>query len=98
MQGEDQIERFVDRTENPGFTRCFCRHCGSLVPKLSRDQRFWVVPSGLLDADPGARPQANIYWAEHAPWYVPAEQLAKNEGPWVEPPGATKRHLPAPPP
>lgn len=81
-RGEALIERFVDTLENPGFPRWFCRCCGSPVPKLSRDGRFWVVQSGLMDADPGARPQGNIYWAEHAPWYAAADQLPKCEGAW----------------
>jgi hypothetical protein len=55
------------------------------LPKLSRNQKFWVVPSGLLDFDPEMRPQANIFWAEHAPWYVPVEQIPQFEGPYVEP-------------
>ena len=80
-QGENLIELFVDAKENPGFPRCFCRCCGSPLPKLSRNRKFWVVPGGSLDSDPGMRPQANIYWAEHAPWYVSADQIAKNEGP-----------------
>jgi len=83
-QGEDLIELFVDTKENPGFPRRFCRSCGSPVPKLSRNGQFWVVPSGTLDADPGMRPQANIFWAEHAPWYVPVDQIATHEGPWVD--------------
>jgi hypothetical protein len=83
--GEELIERFVDTSENPGFQRWFCRCCGSPVPKLSRNRQFWVVQSGLLNSDPGMRPQANIYWAEHAPWYVSADQIAKNEGSLIEP-------------
>ena len=82
--GEELIERFVDTKENPGFPRCFCRNCGAPVPKLSRNGKFWVVPSGSLDSDPGLRPQANIYWSEHAPWYVPAEHVAKHEGAFIE--------------
>lgn len=83
-KGEDLVELFVDTDENPGFPRCFCRNCGSSVPKLSRNRQFWVVPAGILDSDPGMRPQANIYWAEHAPWYVPADQIPKHNGPAVE--------------
>lgn len=82
-QGEDLIEMFVDTKENPGFPRCFCKNCGSPVPKLSRNRQFWVVPSGTLDSDPGMKPQANIYWAEHAPWFVPADEIARHEGPLV---------------
>lgn len=85
-RGEEGIERFVDTAENPGYPRWFCRRCGSPVPKLSRNRQFWVVPSGTLNSDPGMRPQANIFWSEHAPWYVPADDLAKHDGPFVEPP------------
>jgi hypothetical protein len=83
-RGEELIERYVDSSENPGYPRWFCRHCGSPVPKLSRNQRFWVVPSGSLDSDPGIRPQANIYWAEHATWYTTADDLPKHEGPLAD--------------
>lgn len=84
IQGEDLIGEFVDTRENPGFQRRFCRNCGSVVPKLSRNRQFWVVQSGLLDADPGMRPQACIYWAERAPWYVSGDQIPKHEGALVE--------------
>ncbi len=82
-RGEELTELFVDTKENPGFPRRFCRVCGAAVPKLSRSGKFWVVPSGTLDADPGMRPEANIYWAERAPWFVPADELPKHEGPLV---------------
>jgi hypothetical protein len=83
-RGEDAIGRFVDSGENPGYPRWFCRNCGSPVPKRSRNGQFWVVPSGTLDTDPGLRPQANIYWAEHAPWFVSADSLPKHDGPLVQ--------------
>ena len=79
-RGEVVVERFVDTVENPGFPRCFCRKCGSPVPKRSRNGQFWVVPSGLLTNDPGIRPEANIFWAEHVPWSVPVDQLPKHDG------------------
>ena len=91
-RGEDLIGRFVDANDNPGFTRCFCRNCGAPLPKLSRNQKFWVVPSGLLDSDPEMRPQGNIFWAEHAPWYVPVEQIPTFEGHYVEQDGAGNSH------
>lgn len=84
-KGEDQIQKFIDSGENPGYTRCFCRNCGSPVSKLSRNQQFWVVPSGSLDSDPGERPQGNIFWAERAPWYVFADRIPANEGHVTEP-------------
>jgi hypothetical protein len=32
----------------------------------------------------------NIFWAEHAPWYVPVEQIPTFEGPYVKHDGAGK--------
>ncbi len=85
IHGEKLIGKFTDTADNPGFTRCFCRNCGSVLPKLGRNQQFWVVPAGLLDSDPGTRPEANIFWAEHAPWYLSADQIPKYDGYFVEP-------------
>ncbi|WP_415907840.1 GFA family protein [Oleiharenicola sp. Vm1] len=90
-QGEDLVALFVDTQENPGFPRGFCRNCGSPVPKRSRNGQFWVVPSGSLDADPDLRPQANIYWAERAPWCVPVDQIPRHEGPLVQPESGNPR-------
>ncbi|MDX2110641.1 MAG: GFA family protein [Verrucomicrobiota bacterium] len=83
-QGEELVAKYIDAEENPGFPRCFCKNCGSPVPKLSRNGKYWVVPSGCLDSDPGIRPQANIFWSEHAPWYDSVDQLPKYDGPLVQ--------------
>lgn len=79
IRGEHLIQLFVETVENPGFPRVFCRTCGSPVPKLSRNRKFWVVPSGSLDSDPEMRPQANIYWSEHAPWFASGDQIPKHD-------------------
>lgn len=80
LRGEELIGEFTDTTDNVGFIRRFCRECGSVVPKQSRDKQLWVVPGGLLDGDPGVRPEANIFWAEHAPWYVSVDQIPTHDG------------------
>ena len=49
------------------FERPFCRHCGSTVPAVSHDERYWHVPAGLLDGDPGARPRTHIFAASRSP-------------------------------
>lgn len=84
-RGEDAIGRFVDSVENPGYPRWFCRNCGSPVPKRSRNGQLWVVPSGSLDADPGLRPQANIFWPEHAAWLVSPNDLPKYDAQVIDP-------------
>jgi hypothetical protein len=49
------------------FERPFCRHCGSTVPAVSHDDRYWHVPAGLLDGDPGVRPRTHIFVASRSP-------------------------------
>jgi hypothetical protein len=51
----------------PAFERPFCRHCGSKVPAVSHDERYWHVPAGLLDGDVGARPRAHIFVESRSP-------------------------------
>jgi hypothetical protein len=78
-QGEELTQLFLDSNENPGYPRRFCRNCGSPVPKFSRNGKFWNVPSGSLNSDPVIRPQANIFWSEHAPWGVSPDQIPKHQ-------------------
>jgi hypothetical protein len=59
----------------PLFERPFCRHCGSAVPAVSHDPRFWHVPAGLLDGDPGARPRSHIFVASRSSLHEIADAL-----------------------
>ena len=52
----------------------FCRHCGSLVPRL-RDPGGMQVPAGGLDADPGVKPAVNIFTGSKAPWSALDESI-----------------------
>jgi hypothetical protein len=64
LQGADDI---VHYRATAAFERPFCRHCGSTVPAASHDERYWHVPAGLLDGDPGARPRTHIFIASRSP-------------------------------
>ena len=66
VKGDDLVEAFES---SPGNHRCFCRICGSSVPNTSAEQEEISVAAGLLDDDPGARPQAHIFVGSKAPWY-----------------------------
>ncbi len=72
--GEKETVLFVYK-EAENYTRHFCRTCGGPVPKPTRDGIHMVIPAGTLDGDPQVRPQANIFWRLHAPWYVHASEL-----------------------
>ena len=64
LEGTDEI---VHYRATAAFERPFCRHCGSTVPAASHDERYWTVPAGLLEGDPGARPRTHIFVASRSP-------------------------------
>lgn len=52
------------------FAVAFCVRCGGGAPVEREGVPFVLVPAGLLDGDPGARPEAHIHVASKAPWYT----------------------------
>lgn len=52
------------------FMLAFCNRCGGGAPVERDNVPFVLVPAGLLDGDPGTRPQAHIHMASKASWYV----------------------------
>jgi hypothetical protein len=77
VTGESLVERFVDQAGNPGYMRWFCRRCGSGVPRLNRTRQFYVVPAGLVDADPMVKPERSVYWDDRAPWLINIDAIPK---------------------
>src|SRR5262245_15305127 len=63
LQGADEI---VHYSATAAFERPFCRRCGSTVPAVSHDERYWTVPAGLLEGAPGARPRTHIFVASRS--------------------------------
>jgi hypothetical protein len=59
------------------YTVHFCTRCGSRVPHLIRERNEFLVPAGLLDGDPVARPQHSIFWDSRAPWLIETPELPK---------------------
>lgn len=74
LRGEEQVGRFSLEGE-PGFPTAFCKRCGSSLPSMSSSGKYWVVPAGTLDEDPGVRPARSIYWDSRAEWFVPTGDL-----------------------
>ena len=80
--GEELIQRFSDQHTNLGYTRWFCKKCGSCLPRFNRSKEYLVVPAGLLDDDPLAKPERSIFWDDHASWYSSVDAIPKfAEGP-----------------
>lgn len=75
-KGEASIKRF-DLPDTQRFSVWFCSECGSRVPHKVRTRDDFLVPAGLLDADPGMRPQNNIFWDSKANWYVEPQQMPR---------------------
>jgi hypothetical protein len=36
-----------------------------------------LIPAGVLDGDPGMRPEHSIFWKSKAAWYVPPQDMPK---------------------
>ena len=73
-KGEATVKRF-ELPEAEHFCTGFCPECGSSMPWVSRNGKYYLVPAGALDDDPVCRPERNIYWGSRAPWYVPVGDL-----------------------
>ncbi len=74
-RGTDTI---VHYRATAAFARPFCGDCGSTVPAVSHDERFWHVPAGLLDGDPGARPRSHIFVGSKSPLYELTDTLPRH--------------------
>lgn len=73
-RGEEAVRCF----ELPGaryFCSGFCKECGSALPWRTKNGKFFLVPAGGLDDDPGQRPDKNVHWDSRAAWYVAAKDL-----------------------
>ncbi|QDU65329.1 GFA family protein [Engelhardtia mirabilis] len=82
MAGEDLVGTWVLEAD-PQFPTAFCKRCGSSMPSMSATGRYWVVPAGGVDGDPGARPARSIFWDSRAPWYEHVSDLPRH-GEWPD--------------
>jgi hypothetical protein len=78
--GEDLLRSFAP--PNGGRPKVFCSRCGSSLfsgDPLSDDEV--VVRFGVLDGDPGIRPQSRTYTASAVAWEpIPDDGLPRFEG------------------
>jgi hypothetical protein len=71
------LEHVVRWQSSPGFSRCFCRDCGSVVPSEAAFDGRVFVPAGNFTEDPGVRPIAHIFVGSKAPWFELSDELAR---------------------
>jgi hypothetical protein len=74
VKGEELLGRFkVPEAER--FATCFCRNCGSPLPRVVPELELVVIPAGSLDSQPPGEPQARIFWDSRAGWSCAAGGL-----------------------
>ena len=72
MSGEKNIARYES---SPGFFRCFCDQCGSVLPESVEGEKFHFVPAGGLEGDLSIRPSSHIFVGSKAHWYSITDKL-----------------------
>jgi hypothetical protein len=73
-RGEELLGRYkVPEAER--FFTCFCKQCGSPLPRMVPELEAVVIPAGSLDSPPGIEPQARIFWDSRAEWSCSADDL-----------------------
>jgi hypothetical protein len=63
------------RQAPPPYRTCFCGRCGSPLPDTVSSSSWLEIPAGLLDDDPGLRPDKHIYVDVKSTWFVIADDL-----------------------
>jgi hypothetical protein len=59
----------------PPYRVTFCSRCGSPVPDVQSGATWFEIPAGLLDDDPGLRPDKHIFVDRKSPWFEIADGL-----------------------
>jgi hypothetical protein len=71
IQGSELINTYEAPTREapPGYRTSFCSRCGSPVPDPNTVSLSLEVAAGLLEDDPGLRPQRHIFVEVKSPWF-----------------------------
>ena len=79
VQGKDLITTYEAPIlrEPPPYRASFCSRCGSPVPPPTTRARTGLleIPAGLLDDDPGMKPDKHIFVEVKSPWFEIADDL-----------------------
>jgi hypothetical protein len=59
----------------PPYRTSFCRRCGSPVPNPEPGAEWFEIPAGLLESDPGLRPDKHIFVELNPPWHEITDSL-----------------------
>ena len=70
------------REHPPPYRVAFCGRCGSPAPSPPDDADWFEIPAGLLEDDPGLRPDKHIFVECSSAWFAITDalpQLTKRE-------------------
>jgi len=76
VSGESLVKQY-DLTGAKRFSVWFCSNCGTRVPHKVKTTENMLIPAGLLDGDPGMRPENSIFWKSKANWYVEPSEMPR---------------------
>lgn len=77
QNGEDFITRFD--LPSSRFGNCFCRNCGSPVPRLTLSETAMIVPAGCLDEARGISPHHVVFAESRVTWLPDAASLPQHD-------------------
>lgn len=82
LAGAELIRRYEAplRERPPPYRVAFCGRCGSPVPDPPPGADWFEIPAGLLDDDPGLRPDKHIFVECGSPWFTIADTLPRYTG------------------
>ena len=86
IQGEELIQRYEAplRTRPPPYRASFCGRCGSPVPDPKWEGPWIEVQAGVLDDDPGRRPERHILVEAKSPWFTITDALPQLDRPAID--------------
>jgi hypothetical protein len=61
----------------PPYRVFFCRRCGSPAPDPDPAPPWFELPAGLLEGDPGVRPDKHIFVEHEPPWLESRDALPR---------------------
>ena len=73
--GEQTVCRFD--LPNSHFGNCFCKTCGTPVPRLTLSGKAVIIPAGSFDADPAVQPDHVVFWDSRVSWIPTVDDIPK---------------------
>ena len=77
LSGADKIRTYEAPLlrHPPLYCVAFCSLCGSPVPNPPAEGGFFEIPAGILDDDPGIRPDKHIFVECKSEWFSITDAL-----------------------